>query len=225
MGAYFLELKADDRGRVSGRGDGEAEVLGEEVGIVEAFGRGDVAVDADEFAAGIADDVFFPGDARTAVGAEEVVFVGWEVAETEFVVVHCEMAGGEVFVVGFAFPLDVACAPAAVNQFPFAVVDSDGVPSVGGVFGRDGCAWSQGRKAVAFPVAANDNAFKACFTCYGGEEARVALTDRQAGGESRGGSRRFYSVIEKGFHVVRNVMMEPCKNCTGFVGKGREWTR
>lgn len=57
--------------------------------------------------------------------------------EGEVLVGHAEPFGTEGFDVRAVVAAGVARAPAAVNQFPFAVVDAHGVPGVVAVVGRD----------------------------------------------------------------------------------------
>lgn len=108
-------------------------------------------------------------------------------------------------------------APARIYELPFAVVDLDGVPSVGAVFGGDRFAWLEGREAGAFPVAADDERFEASLACNGGEETSVAFADREASGESAGWRGRFDCVVAKGDDVVGNVMVEPGEDGAGLV--------
>ena len=65
-------------------------------------------------------------------------FISREVAQTELVVRHGEEARGEILVVGFPRAGDVACAPAAVDELPFVVIDLDRVPRVVAAFRWDG---------------------------------------------------------------------------------------
>lgn len=138
MRADLFELEAHG-GAGAGFGDGDFEIFREDFGLRYAFGGGDAAEHSHELAALIAEDVFVPGNAA-AVCAVELGFIGGEMAEAEVFVGHGEEGGSERFGVGFSFAADVAGAPAAVDQLPFAIVDFDGVPGVVGMFGWDGRA-------------------------------------------------------------------------------------
>ena len=137
-----FELEADGGALVLGGVDRDFQVLGQDGRLVDAF-LSDEVEDSDWFAALVALDVFLPRDAEAAVGAEEVILVGREVAEPEFIVVHGEEPRRKVFVVGFALSGDIARAPAAVDELPFAVVDFHGIPGVVGTFRRDRRSWWQ----------------------------------------------------------------------------------
>ena len=126
-----------------GRGvHGDVQLAGQDLGFGDAFFVGDTGESVQgRSEAGFANDVFFPGWVGRAVGAEEVGFVLWIVAEAKFGVGHCKARGCEGFVVGLAFAANVAGAPTGVEEFPFAVINFDGVPRVALGFGGDGGAW------------------------------------------------------------------------------------
>ena len=58
------------------------------------------------------------------------------------------------------FVRDVAGAPACVDEFPFAVVDTNGVPGVVGFKGWDGVTWFEWCVAVAFAITINSHTFQ-----------------------------------------------------------------
>lgn len=128
VGADALELEAHRRRAVRRRRDGDFPARGHELGVAQPFGSRHV-VDLTFFRAAVGGDVRLPRQAA-AVVAEELGFIGWEMPEAEVVVRHGKVARGEIFVVGLSGALDVASTPAAVDQFPFAVVDLDRVPRV-----------------------------------------------------------------------------------------------
>lgn len=216
------ELESDDGGWVHG----DVQVAGLDLGYGDAFFVGDAGEGVQGRAeAGFADDVVFPGWVGGAIGAEEVGFVLWVVAEAEFGVGHCEEGWREGFVIGLAFAADVAGTPAGVNEFPFAVVDFDGVPRVALGHRGDGRAWREGGEAVAFSVAADDDGFEAGFGGYGGEEAGIAFANGEAGGKGFGRGGGFDGVVEEGDDIVRDVVMKPGEDRSGFVCCRREGTR
>ena len=133
VGADAGELEADD----CVVRDGDFEVAREEGGFGDAFFLDDTGVNGQRVRARRvgAHDIFRPTDPRAPVRAVKVHLVGREMAETEFVVRHGEEARGEIFVVGFSRAGDVACAPAAVDELPFTVVDFYRVPCVVAAFG------------------------------------------------------------------------------------------
>lgn len=115
-------------------------------------------------------------------------------------------------------------APACINEFPFAVIDLDGVPSVSAVFDWNWLARLEGREASAFAMAANDKGFEAGFRCDGGEEASVAFADGKACAEGVGGSGGFDSIVAEGDDIVGDIVMEPGEDSTGLVGRRCEGT-
>lgn len=126
--------------------------------LFEAFLAEEVE-DANGLAALVAEDVFAPRELSAAIGAEKVVRIRGEVPQSEFVVVHSEEFGGEVFFVGLTLAGYIPGAPAAVNELPFAIIDFDGVPRMICVFCRDrGSKW-EGSKAKAFAMASDYDAF------------------------------------------------------------------
>lgn len=125
----------------------------------------------------------------------------------------CEFLGVSLFA-----DADVPGAPAGVDEFPFAVVDLDGVPGVGAVFGWDRLAGLEGGEAGAFAMAADDEGFEAGFGGYSGEKTGVAFADSEAGGESVGGSGGFDGVVAEGDDVVRDIVVKPGKDGAGLVG-------
>ena len=98
-----------------------------------------------------------------AVGAEELGFVGWEMRQAKFVVGHDEMARGEFLVVRLSFSFDVSRAPAAVDQFPFPVVDFHRIPCVVRALGGDGGARRQRGKSETFAMTTDHDAFETGF--------------------------------------------------------------
>ena len=97
--------------------------------------------------------------------------------DAEFFIAHGEVARLEALHVGHSSALDVAGAPACINQFPFASVDAHGVPGMAGVVGWEGGAGWQGGVAIAFAVAADDNAFETSVCGEGGEKGGIAFAD------------------------------------------------
>lgn len=126
--ADSFKLEANGRAAVLGWRDGDFQVLGEKLGVGQSF-RSRMAVGSSFLRAVVAGDVLLPRHAA-AIGAEELRFVGGEMPEAEFVVRHGKVVGAEVFIVRLSCAVDVTGTPAAVNQFPFAVVNLDGVPRV-----------------------------------------------------------------------------------------------
>lgn len=163
VGADAGEAEAD-HGIDVGR-DGDLELAGEEGRFGDALLLDDAGVNRQRLRGGRvrSHDIFLPADAGATVGAVEVRFVGGEMAQAEFVVRHGEAAGCEIFVVGFAGAGDVAGAPAAVDEFPFVVVDFHRVPRVVAAFGGEGGVGCQGGVAEAFAVASDDDAFEVGF--------------------------------------------------------------
>ena len=142
-------------------------------------------------------------------------------AEAEIVVGHCEVAGREGLVVGFALAGDVARAPAAVDQFPLPVVDLDCVPGVVAALWRHALAWPQSCMPIPFPMSANHDTFHARFGRQRCEEPSIALADCETGLEHRGGRGGFDSVVEEGDGVVRDIVVEPGEDRAGFIcGRG-----
>ena len=113
--------------------------------------------------------------------------------------------------------------PARIDEFPLPIVDLDGVPSVGAVFGWDRLARLERGEACAFAVTRDDKRFEAGFGGDGSEETCVAFTDSEASGEGIGRCRWFYGVVAKGDNVVCNVVVKPSKDSAGLVGVGLEW--
>lgn len=163
MRANLLELEAHGGSGMLGGIHGDGEVLGQDFGLFEAF-LADEVEDANGLAALVAEDVFTPRDLSATIGAEKVVRIRRKVPQSEFVVVHGEEFGGEVFVVGLTLAGDIACAPAAVNEFPFTVIDSNGIPRMIRVLRRDrGSRW-EGSETKAFAMASDYDAFQPCLS-------------------------------------------------------------
>lgn len=75
-------------------------------------------------------------------------------AEAELVVGHCEESRCEFLRVFLFVEADVPGAPACIDEFPFPVIDLDGVPGVVHTFGGyDGFAWCKRGETGAFAVA------------------------------------------------------------------------
>ncbi len=127
-------------------------------------------------AVGVDADILFPFHSA-ATRVEEHVLISREVLDAEFFVAHGEVSWFESLHVGHSCSLDVASTPACIDEFPFAVVDTDGVPGVAGVVGWKGSAGFEGGVAIALAVAADDNTFKASVGGQGGEESGVAFAD------------------------------------------------
>lgn len=108
---------------------------------------------------------------------EEHVLVFGEVLDAEFFVGHGEVSRFEALDVRHPGALDMAGAPACVDEFPLAVVDADGVPGVAGVVGWEGSTGSERGVAKALAVATDDDAFKAGVGGEGGKEGGVAFAD------------------------------------------------
>lgn len=169
-----------------------------------------------------ADDVFLPLYLGAAVGAVEVGFIAREVAEAEVVVAHCEVAGREGFVVGFPLAGDVARAPAAVDQFPFAVVDLHCVPGVVAALCRYALAWRERCMPVPFTMSAHHDTFHARFSRQRSKETSIAFADCETGLQHRGGRGGFDGVVEEGDGVVGDIVVEPGEDRTGFICGRRE---
>lgn len=203
-------------------GDADGFVFGEEAGCADAFLSGYI-VDLWRFSACVAGHVFLPAHTAT-VGAESLRSVAWEVPEAEFVVGHREHARSKLLVVGLACAGYVTGAPTGVDAFPLAVVDLDCVPSVIGVFGRQrGPRRQGGGESEALAMTADDDGFHAGFGGYSGEETGVAFTDGKACGEGGSGSRGLDIVIEEGYDVILDVVMEPGEDTASLVGWRWEW--
>lgn len=200
--------------------------IGQNGGFSDPFFPRRVAADAHgllrEGGGGVvrAEDVFGPLHGES-VGAVEEGFIVREMAEAKFVVGHCEMPGCEFLRVFLFVEADVARAPAGVDEFPFAVVDFDGVPGVVHAFGGDGLTRFERGETGAFAVAGYDEGFEAGFCGEGGEEAGVAFADGEACGEGVGWGGGLDAVVAEGFDVVGDVMVEPGEDCAGLVGGGR----
>ncbi len=196
------------------------QLRGAEAGFGEAFLLGCAGVDGHGLCGGGAtgaEDVLLPRDLRATVGAMEEGFVGGEVAKAELVIGHGEMTGSELFGVLLVADADVAGAPAGVDELPFTVVNLDGVPGVGAVFGRDGLAGLEWRETGAFAVPADDERLETGFGGEGSEETGVTFADGEAGGQSPGGSRGSDGVVAEGDDVVGDIMVEPGEDSSGLV--------
>ena len=132
------------------------------------------------------------------------------------------MAGLEILGVWLAFSLHVASAPAAVDEFPLTAIDAYGIPGVCRIFRWDGSTRDERGEAKAFTMATNDKRFETDFAGYRGEKAGVAFADGEAGREGGCRCRRLDTVVEEGLYVVRDVMVQPGKDSSGFVSKGGE---
>lgn len=189
---------------------------GTNAAFADAFALGHAGEDADGLALRVAHDVGFPTNGA-AVRAEPVRAIGREVTQAEFVIGHGEHARGEVFRVRLPGPVDVSRAPAAVQKFPFPVVDLDGVPCVCAVLPRDGVPRFQRGEGIPLAVAADDDGFETGFRSDGGEEAGVAFADGQTGGEGRGRGGGLDIVVEEGDGVVGDVVVEPGEDAAGLI--------
>lgn len=137
--------------------------------------------------------------------------------EPEFVIRHREELGGEVLVVRLAAAADVASAPAAIDELPFAVIDFDGVPCVALFFGRERCVGLQSGETIAFSVASDDDRFEPDLGGERGEESGVAFADGESGCESVGWCGGLHGVVEEGDDVVGDVVVQPSEYSSGFV--------
>ena len=73
-------------------------------------------------------------------------------------------------------------------------------------------------------MAADYEGFEADFRSDSGEEGGVSFADGEAGGEGGAGGGRFDSVVEEGHNVVKDVVVKPGEDCSGFVGERRKWS-
>lgn len=157
-----LELEGEaDAAALSGS---EGLTPGLDGALADAVVRARVGEDGGRFdrigpVGGIDGDVLGPGHAA-AGGEEEHVWLPGEVLDGEFFVGHGEVVRTEALDVGHAGALDVAGAPARVDEFPFAVIDANRVPGVAGVVGGEGGSGFDRCVAIALAVAANDDTFE-----------------------------------------------------------------
>lgn len=114
MRADLFKLESHSRASVSGGRDGEFQVFGEKLRLRKPFPGSDITENADRFAALVVEKKFLPGNTGTAIRAEEMVPIGWEMSQAELVVVFGEMCWCERFAVRLAFTVDAAGAPTRV---------------------------------------------------------------------------------------------------------------
>lgn len=119
----------------------------------------------------------FPGQ-KLAVFAILLAVVGREVRPTEIDVRLREATWVEALLVRLA-GVDSTGAPAWVYEFPVAVVEAAGVPSVVRLERWDSVLGSLLFVVSTFARARNDNGFQAYFCSESGEQTGVAFADCQ----------------------------------------------
>lgn len=224
MRTHPLELKPNARPGMCSRGDRESCISGKELMLGDAFGHGDLAKSTDRLTAGVAHDILRPRNLRAAVGTEEMVLVRGKMPETELVIVGSEVTGGKLLLVGLTLAADVAGAPTGIDEFPLAVVNFHGAPSMVSALGWDQTTRWNRIKAVSLTVTANHDTPHSGFAGDGGEETGIAFADCQTAGEGRCRGRRLNAIVEEGVDIVRYIMMKPCEDDTGLVCCGWEWS-
>ena len=161
-----LEMNFGGRKRRGGGGDGRdgnVEVGGLEGRSIDAFFAQDVErLHRFSGGAGRAEVIRRPVHLRP-VTAEKHAPVGGKVPPAEEIVAHGEHVRIEFRHVRFPFALHVPGTPAAVDELPFAVIDSHGVPGMGGEFAGDGIARVRVGEAEAFAVPGDGHGFKSGF--------------------------------------------------------------
>lgn len=146
-------------------------------------------------------------------------FVGGEMSETEFVVIHREMAGREPLVVSLIAEADRASAPTGINQLPFPVVDLDRIPRMRAVLGWDGLAALEWGEASALSVPVYHERFQTGVGSDCGKEVGIALANGKTAGERVSGGRRFDGVVAEADNVIGDIVVHPGEDGAGLVGR------
>ena len=90
------------------------------------------------------------------------------------------MPSRESLIVFLVAEADGPSAPTGVDKLPFAVVDLDGVPGMGAVFGWDWLARSKGGEARAFAVPTDDEGLEPGVGSNGSKKTGVTFADGKA---------------------------------------------